>query len=462
MKKILMFIAMVMTSITMMAQSQFYVIMKDGSGASYPENIVDSLTFDNPNGAKIYGFEDLAKSIAQLRKEVDSLKRALSLVAVDSSYFTHEYVDLGLPSKILWATCNVGAKKPSDYGLYFSWGETETKTFYPRTGGKWGQAELATLISQGVVDSENNLTSQYDAATVFWGKEWNMPTSENFKELVSYCTSQWTEINGVNGILFTSKVNNNTIFFPSAGFKRESEPTVQIGVRGYYGSATVNDDSYSFNYLYLSQEEIKMAAFSRSYGITVRPIRKNDIDGYEYVDLDLPSGTLWAKRNLNAPCEEASGDSFAWGETVTKEVFTESNSRWMKKTNDELKALGVINSTGILNPAYDAATTIMGENWRMPTKEEFAELYDNCTVEIGETQGGWHGVVFTGKNGNKLFFPYSVSYWTSNSVDEDLAYVNTFVTKEIENKNSNVPITVTCISPTGKCTGQAIRAVVVK
>ncbi|MEE0085087.1 MAG: hypothetical protein UE068_12775, partial [Paludibacteraceae bacterium] len=71
MKKLLMFFAMVMTSITMMAQSQFYVILKDGSGASYPESIVDSLTFNDQNGAKIYGFEDLAKSIAQLRREVD-------------------------------------------------------------------------------------------------------------------------------------------------------------------------------------------------------------------------------------------------------------------------------------------------------------------------------------------------------------------------------------------------------
>ena len=87
MKKILMFIAMVMTSITMMAQSQFYVIMKDGSGASYPENIVDSLTFDSLNGANIYGFNDLANSIAQLRKEVDSLKRVLSMVPIDTSLF---------------------------------------------------------------------------------------------------------------------------------------------------------------------------------------------------------------------------------------------------------------------------------------------------------------------------------------------------------------------------------------
>lgn len=460
MKKLLMFFAMVMTSITMMAQNRFYVIMKDGSGASYPENIVDSLTFNDQNGAKIYGFEDLANSIAQLRREVDSLKRVISLIAIDSSYFTHDFVDLGLPSGTLWATCNVGAKRPTDYGLYFSWGETETKTYYPRKGSKWGDADLATLISQGVINSDNNLISQYDAASVFWGIEWNMPTSENFEELVNYCTYKWIERNGVNGILFTSKANNNTVFFPCAGFKRDSEPTVQIGNRGYYSAATANDDTYSSYYLYLSKENVNVSSFSRSHGLTIRPVRKKDIDGYQYVDLGLPSGTLWAKMNLNSPCVESSGDLFAWGETVTKTEYTEANSLWMKKTDEELKELGVIDSHGNLTATYDAATAIMGNNWRTPTKEEFTELYDNCTIGFGETESGWHGIVFTGKNGNTLFFPNTVKYWTATSDGEDLAYSNAFSVKDIENKDSFVPITVTCVSPTGKCVEHAIRPVV--
>jgi hypothetical protein len=117
----------------------------------------------------------------------------------------NDYVDLGLPSGLLWATCNVGADSPEDYGDYFAWGETTPKDTY---------------TEENYTYSENPaiLPSNHDAATANWGPDWRMPTKEEWQELYNNTTHTWTTQNGVNGRLFTAS-NGNSLFLPAAGWR---------------------------------------------------------------------------------------------------------------------------------------------------------------------------------------------------------------------------------------------------
>ena len=97
----------------------------------------------------------------------------------------YEYVDLGLSVK--WANCNVGANKPEDYGNYYAWGETITKSLYTSDNSKTYGLSISELQTQGYIDSEGNLTSQYDAARTNWGGRWRMPTYDELDELIDNC-----------------------------------------------------------------------------------------------------------------------------------------------------------------------------------------------------------------------------------------------------------------------------------
>ena len=138
---------------------------------------------------------------------------------------THEWVDLGLPSGTLWATCNVGANVPEEYGDYFAWGETEPKEVYEWSTYKWCNGSDTTLTKyctnsiwgyQDFTDGKVELDPEDDAAYVNWGPSWRMPTVEQLNELIDNCSWTWTARNGVYGRLFTGP-NGNTLFLPAAG-----------------------------------------------------------------------------------------------------------------------------------------------------------------------------------------------------------------------------------------------------
>ena len=131
----------------------------------------------------------------------------------------HAFVDLGLPSGLLWATCNVGATNPEDYGDYFACGETKPKDSF-REG------------NYAYSDNQPTLPSEADAAAANWGEGWRMPTKDEMEELLGNCTSEWTVVNRVNGQLFTGP-NGNSIFLPVAGFRYDSE-LYGAGSNGYY------------------------------------------------------------------------------------------------------------------------------------------------------------------------------------------------------------------------------------
>lgn len=184
----------------------------------------------------------------------------------------HEYVDLGLPSGLLWATCNVGATSPEDYGDYFAWGETETKDDYSTSNSLTYGVSISDLQSRGIIDGNNNLTPQYDAATANWGGSWRMPTKDEMQELVDHCEWEWTQVNGVNGYRVTG-TNSNSIFLPAAGYRHGSSLN-GAGNVGWYWSSTPRDGNYGRNAYYLSFTDggEYVYDFFRDYGQTVRPI----------------------------------------------------------------------------------------------------------------------------------------------------------------------------------------------
>ena len=165
--------------------------------------------------------------------EDSSVRYLLENIPTHNGY---EYVDLGLPSGLKWATCNVGAISPEEYGLYFAWGET---TGYTAEQVEKGVRKFDSASYTAPSGSEN-LTPEQDAAHINMGDNWRMPTKAEFQELIDNCNVVWTvDYNGtgVKGRIFTSKVNENSVFFPAAGNCSKSS-VVHVGSYGFYWSAT--------------------------------------------------------------------------------------------------------------------------------------------------------------------------------------------------------------------------------
>ena len=190
----------------------------------------------------------------------------------------HGYVDLGLPSGTLWATCNVGASSPEDYGHYFAWGETELKgdftweTYKWCNGSSWTMTKYCTKNSYGTIDNKTELEPEDDAAQVNWGPSWRMPTEEQINELMSNCSHELTAVNGVNGMLVTGP-NGNSIFLPAAGCI-EGSTRQEAGLYGHYWSRTLDTDSNHFAYTLFTIPDAPGVYYGlRNYGFCVRPVR---------------------------------------------------------------------------------------------------------------------------------------------------------------------------------------------
>ena len=205
----------------------------------------------------------------------------------------HRYVDLGLPSGTLWATCNVGAESPEGYGDYFAWGETEPKSLYNWSTYKYHDSNISTHLfltkycrnsEEGTVDGKMILEAMDDAASFNWGSEWQMPSRRQFDELFDrqYTTNEWTTLNGVNGVKITSKENGSSIFLPAAGYREDSSfeetPAQGIGVVLTYWSRLLSVDNSEYaDLLFCANMQGSNGAYvdsrSRSIGLTVRPVR---------------------------------------------------------------------------------------------------------------------------------------------------------------------------------------------
>ncbi len=183
----------------------------------------------------------------------------------------HEFVDLGLPSGLKWATCNVGASSPEDYGDYFAWGETSPKAEYTEENSVTYGLSISELQTQGYIDNEGNLTSSYDAATVNWGGSWRMPTREQMLELVEHCEWEWTQVNGVDGAKVTGP-NGNSIFLPAAG-DRYGSSLYYAGEYGFCWNSTPDESNSNSAYgLYFNSSYQGVTWYNRLLGQSVRPV----------------------------------------------------------------------------------------------------------------------------------------------------------------------------------------------
>ena len=276
------------SGITGYGNAQFYI--EDVKGANSADDFLayqvygpDSKKLTDPNEVAvgdfvvIYGaltnyngtYETVGKGAAYIWKSTNPLLN----LPLDNA---HKYVDLGLSVK--WATCNVGAESPEDYGDYFAWGETQPKSTYNWSTYKWCNGSSSTLTkyntssSYGTVDNKTVLEAADDAATANWGGAWRMPTQAEQDELREQCTWTWTTQNGVNGYRVTSKSNGNSIFLPAAGY-RDVGSRDYVGSFGYYWSSTlVTDNPNDAYYLYFNSGNVDWYINYRYFGLSVRPV----------------------------------------------------------------------------------------------------------------------------------------------------------------------------------------------
>lgn len=352
----------------------------------------------------------------------------------------HEWVDLDLPSGTLWATQNVGANKPEDYGDYFAWGETSGyksgKTKFNLDTYKWlagrnseGVEQLKKYVVKyyGEPDNKAILDKEDDAAFVNWGSGWLMPTKEQFEELLQNCTWKWTTIKGIKGFEVKGK-NGNTIFLPSAGeVTSYSGEWIGVGGEAFYWSRSLNFHmdltAWHLHLRNMNRIISEIMHENREFGLSIRPVceekaKRNhnptngEINGHEWVDLGL--SVKWATCNVGASSPSENGDYFAWGETSTKSEYTWQNYKFRLKGNKNKNVVlskyntqsihGAIDGKTHLDLSDDAAHANWGDSWRMPTHDEFRELQNKCLWRW-TTRDGKIGYQVTGPNGNSIFLP---------------------------------------------------------
>ena len=203
---------------------------------------------------------------------------------VSGSYEGHDYVDLGLPSGTLWATCNVGATTPEGSGDFFAWGETAPKDTY-----NWSTYKYCEHIEyqyykmtkycpnsqygyNGFTDDLTILQSEDDAATVNWGSGWCTPTKEQWQELIDNTTNEWATLNNVSGRVFHGK--GRSLFLPAAGYHVDAIPDYNIHQGNYWLSSLTNSPEYAWFY-HMNAGGHRLDGYSRYYGYSVRPVHNN-------------------------------------------------------------------------------------------------------------------------------------------------------------------------------------------
>jgi serine/threonine protein kinase len=189
----------------------------------------------------------------------------------------YEWIDLGLPSGRKWATCNIGANHPHDYGNMFAWGEIEKKSIYEWTNyvdAVDGNCNTFNVFFNGGGLNKIDQSSEADAAHIIWQGSWHLPSCDDFEELRKFCNWQWTTRNNVNGYLVTSKVNSNSIFLPAAGWHRH----VSLGFRTTYGHywtsdlSTKDNTSQTAPILYFHSKLVEISGLYRYIGCSIRPV----------------------------------------------------------------------------------------------------------------------------------------------------------------------------------------------
>lgn len=426
---------------------------------------------------------------------------------VECVSFVDGYVDLGLPSGTLWATMNVGASSPEEYGDLFAWGETEPKSEYAWTNYFDYDADDA---SNRYKKYNNNgglteLLPEDDAAAANWGEGWQMPSMAQFEELIdpSNTTTIWLEQKGVYGRMIIGK-NSQYIFLPAAGYCWGTSHN-SAGSDGHYWSRSLNaSGNGQADGLYFGSGSISSLYSGRGMGFSVRPVVcgakqtqkilvtkielnfssltlapdrtkqltatvepedasnkavtwtssdasvatvstdglvttvaeatctitcsakdgsgvkaecqvkvsstgfdcSGKINGHPYVDLGLPSGTLWAACNVGSdfPWMKPAAGGQEWDAGCGSPSLVYKDGKLLKYcTQSEYGYNGFTDDLTELLPEDDYATRYLGSEWQTPSKEQFEELINPEYTTVEWTSIGSNGLRITGKNGNSIF-----------------------------------------------------------
>ncbi|MCH5239366.1 MAG: hypothetical protein J1F38_04015 [Muribaculaceae bacterium] len=381
----------------------------------------------------------------------DSMASSQENVEIVSQEFIG--VDLGLPSGNIWASSNLGAKEPWDYGDYYTLGVNHpgsmiAKDYHEKTKG---------IGEQDVISGDQ----RYDAAAAVSGSRWRTPSYSDFKELKDNCTWKWTVLGGHQGYWVIGS-NGNSIFFPAAGSEsshlgnmKDEKGVINEENKGYYMFYSTRPTKWLAGRLSFEKGRSDLHELSKAswdhYASNIRPItndysavKTNELDsgkyrpitkfvytkptgvanGHGYVDLGLPSGTKWATLNIgaNEPIDE--GDSFCWGRIIPDEEYYR-----MEDFPEPPSFFGG-------NPTHDAATALWGDSWKIPSQKNIQELIDNCQwvyMSTYDTNDKNIYMIGIGPNRNTIILPASDevgSYWsTSLSEYEENAAATMYIVK---------------------------------
>ena len=244
------------------------VRQRDGNVHRFSFSCIDYLDF--PEVVKVSEFGDITTEALTVHMSstatvpqfvVEEVERVN--FAVEESPVPGSAVDLGL--SVLWATCNVGASRPEEYGGFYAWGETTAKGSFTEQNYAFYQNQQYTYIGVNICGTK------YDVARQTWGGDWRLPTRSEIRELTTRC--KWTAetLNGIKGYRVTGD-NGNSIFLPAAGYQNGTTPS-EVGVGGFYWSGSLDRSMPSAAYnLNFRGYDADWSA-SRAYGFSVRPVK---------------------------------------------------------------------------------------------------------------------------------------------------------------------------------------------
>lgn len=387
------------------------------------DGILDNMTkiveaIMSGNTSEKEGWAEIARQLALLK----------AAAGIGGSTDNVEYVDLGLPSGNLWATCNLGASSPEAYGDYYAWGEVEPKQEYTYPNHKWYKEGAPSLgfTKYNNEDGKLTLEDEDDAVIQKLGNGWRTPTLADFRELTNQklTTIKKTTLNGVAGYQITSKKNKKSIFIPCAGFKKDKPQTRSISADEEVAVCMTNlrrIDYMLFNAWSFAFQDDRIGRYgkNRPDGISIRPVKGPGVPvPNNCVDLGLNSGLLWGKCNMGTTDPTKPGDYYAWGETETKKKYAENYKFYGKSSlKDGVIKYNRRDGKMVLELEDDAANVVLGVGYRIPTKEDWKELLDECkweaeTFTAPEILDPSQTKVIklwkvTGPNGNSIILPNS-------------------------------------------------------
>ena len=320
------------------------------------------------------GIKDLYYSFIMVEKENDTQHRYMDAgvfrIFYDSDHIS-EYctwdppyhvdppslIDLGLPSGVLWGSCNVGASHPWEYGDYFAWGETSPKTSYAWNGylywaGSGNRVKKYVLDADfGTVDNLSTLDENDDVASTSLGEKFRMPTSQDFSELLRYGRWTWTQMEGVWGYEVKSTINGKTIFLPAAGLMNGTN-LASSGRFGYYWSASLNGKMSNEGVnLTFGSTEYSISGMTRYFGCPVRPVFGDRYEGIIVTSIILDPTVLELAVGQTAT---VACNVYPVNATNPKVTWTSSNPKVASVSSD-----GVIKGVSV-GEATITATTVQG------------------------------------------------------------------------------------------------------